>query len=91
MAEDESAVAEDEPAVANAQSPTEGLVIVLMRARSAERCQVDTEFISSLELIEFIDAGRSIMAVNGDDQRKPDGCFRGGDGNGKNCDHHASR
>lgn len=29
------------------------------------------------------------MTVNGDDEREADGSFRGGDGDGKNCDHHA--
>jgi hypothetical protein len=44
---------------------------------------------SSFELVEFIDVGRSIVAVDGDNQGQPNGCFRGGDRDGKNRDHHA--
>src|SRR6266446_2741067 len=44
---------------------------------------------SSFELVELIDAGRSIVAVNGYDQRKADSGFGGGDGDGENRDHHA--
>src|ERR1700682_1340463 len=46
---------------------------------------------SSFELVEFIDVGRWIVAVDGNNQGQPDGCFRGGNRDGKDCDHHASR
>jgi hypothetical protein len=46
---------------------------------------------SSFELVELIDAGRSIMSVNGEHERESNGGFRGGDRDGKDRDHHASR
>src|SRR4030095_17007841 len=43
---------------------------------------------SSFELVELIDVGRSIVPVNGDDQRQADRSFRRGDGDRKDCDHY---
>ena len=44
---------------------------------------------SSLELVEFIDVGRSKMTVDRDDQGESDRGLRGGDGDGKDRDHDA--
>src|SRR5438094_2571940 len=46
---------------------------------------------SSFELIELIDVGRAIVAINGDDQRKSDRSFRRGNGDRKDCDHYPGR
>src|SRR4030095_10084705 len=43
---------------------------------------------SSLELVEVIDVGRPIVAINSHDQRETNSCFGGGDGDRKNCDHY---
>ena len=45
----------------------------------------------AFQRIEFIDAGRAIMAVDGDDQGETDDRFGGGDGDGKDRDQHPSR
>ena len=37
-------------------------------------------------VIKLIDVGRSIVPINGDDQRKPDRGFRRGNGDRKDCD-----
>ena len=45
---------------------------------------------SSFELVELIDVGRAVMAINGDDEGETNGGFGGGDGDGKDRDHYAS-
>src|SRR5439155_20464992 len=54
-----------------------------LRSRAGARVQN-----SSFELVELIDVGRSIVAVNGDDQRKAGRCFGCGGGEGKNREYH---
>src|ERR1051325_12044881 len=47
--------------------------------------------ISSLELIELIDIGSVIVAINGDDHRQTNRGFGSGDRDGEDCKHYASR
>jgi len=44
------------------------------------------QLISSFELVELIDAGRTVMAVDGNDQGEADSGLGGGDGDGKDRD-----
>src|ERR1700730_17932206 len=55
---------------------------------SPKRCRQSRR--SSFELVKLIDVGRSIVTVNGDHERETDSSFSGGDGDGKNRDHHTS-
>ena len=45
----------------------------------------------TFELVELIDVGRAVVAVDSDDQSEADGSFGGSDGNRENRDHYASR
>ena len=44
---------------------------------------------SSFELIQLIDIGGAVMTIDRDDERQPDGGFRGRDRDRENRDHHA--